>query len=118
MLFRSAMKKMNTGSKALDEMLSFQKMASDRTGLGYQGSTSKSQTTAGKINFVKAKPVDLMPQREKKNVQFIPTCHNCGIIGHIRPHCHKLNRVSYSHGSFVPVCHHCGGKGTYKASLL
>ena len=30
-------KKLNTGSKALDDMLSFQKIASDRTGLGYQG---------------------------------------------------------------------------------
>ena len=53
---------MNTGSKALDEMLSFQKTASDRTGLGYQGSNSKSQKNAGKIVFVKAKPIDPLPQ--------------------------------------------------------
>ena len=36
----NAIKKMNTGSKALDEMLSFQK-SSDKTGLGYPGSISK-----------------------------------------------------------------------------
>ena len=60
---------------------------------------------------MKTKHVDPMPQREKKKVQFIPTRHNCGIIGHIRLHCHKLNRVLYSHGSFALVCHHCGVKG-------
>ena len=84
---------MNTGAKALDEMLSFQKTASDRTRLGYQGSASKSQNNAGKTIFVKAKPIDPMPQKEKKKVQFIPTCHNCGTIGHIRSYCHKLNSV-------------------------
>ena len=24
--------------------------------------------------------------------KFVPTCHNCGVIGHIRPKCHKLKR--------------------------
>ena len=102
---------MNTGSKALDEMLSFQKTASDRTGLGYQGSNSKSQKNAGKRVFVKAKPIDPLPQLKKKKVQFTPICHNCEIVDHIRPNCHKLNRRSYSHESFVPICHHCGKKG-------
>ena len=54
---------MNTGSKVLDEMLSFQKTTSDRTGLGYQESTSKSQKNTGKTIFVKAKPVDPVPGR-------------------------------------------------------
>ena len=76
----NTIKKMNTGSKALDEMLSFQKTASDRTGLGYQGSNSKSQKNAGKTVFVKVKPIDPLPQLEKKNVQFTPICHNCGIV--------------------------------------
>ena len=28
---------------------------------------------------------------------FKPICHHCGMIGHIRPYCHKLNIVSSSH---------------------
>ena len=24
--------------------------------------------------------------------KFVPTCHHCGVIGHIRPQCHKLKR--------------------------
>ena len=24
--------------------------------------------------------------------KFFPTCHHCGVIGHIRPQCHKLKR--------------------------
>ena len=32
---------------------------------------------------------------KKKNVsrpEQIPTCHHCGIKGHIRPHCNKLRK--------------------------
>ena len=129
-------KKLNAGSKSLDDMLSFQKIASDRTGLGYQGSTSMSQKTVGKIIFVKAKTVDLSPQKESKvkfvptppkakeinvhpkktnttNVEvksfkFIPTCHHCGKIGHIRPNCFKLNRMHNSVKFYKPICHNCG----------
>ena len=35
-------KKLNARSKVLDDMLNFQKIALDRTGLRYQGSTSTS----------------------------------------------------------------------------
>ena len=24
--------------------------------------------------------------------KFVPTCHHCGVVGHIRPQCHKLKR--------------------------
>ena len=60
---------------------------------------------------MKAKPIDPLPQLQKKKVQFTPICHNCRIVGHIRPNCHKLNRRSQNHESFVPVCHYCGIKG-------
>ena len=44
---------------------------------------------------------------EVKSFKFIPTCHHCGVVGHIRPHCYKLNKIA-SHDSFKPVCHCCG----------
>ena len=49
--------------------------------------------------------------------KFVPTCHHCGVIGHIRPQCHKLKREqnhvarSLSKKPSGPkhiVCHHCG----------
>ena len=49
--------------------------------------------------------------------KFVPTCHNCGVIGHIRPKRHKLKREQNHVIRFLPkkpsrpkhiVCHHCG----------
>ena len=100
-------KKLNAGSKALDDMLGYQKNASDRTGLGYQGSTSKPQKATGKIQFVKAKVMSPIPQNQSK-VKFIPTCHHCGKIGHIRPNCFRLNRMNNSVKFYKPICHNCG----------
>ena len=98
---------MNAGSKALDDMLNFQKNASDRTGLSYQGSISKPQKATGKINFFKVVPVDTLPQKKRK-VKFVPTCYHCGIVGYIRPHCFKPNRMYNSFSSHKPICHNCG----------
>ncbi|KAG5548811.1 hypothetical protein RHGRI_014232 [Rhododendron griersonianum] len=48
-------------------------------------------------------------------VKFVPTCHYCGMTGHIRPYCRKMHESytsrahiarSYSHNYFVPTCHH------------
>ncbi|KAG5544174.1 hypothetical protein RHGRI_016804 [Rhododendron griersonianum] len=53
-------------------------------------------------------------------VKFVPTCHYCGVTGHIRPHCRKMHDSHsshahvahpYGHNYFVPICHHCGIKG-------
>ena len=52
--------------------------------------------------------------------KFIPTCHHCGVIGHIRPQCHKLKREQNHVVRSFPkkpngpkhiVCHHCGAFG-------
>ena len=49
--------------------------------------------------------------------KFVPTCHHCGVIGHIRPQCHKLkieqnhivrSLLKKSSGPKYIVCHHCG----------
>ena len=52
--------------------------------------------------------------------KFVPTCHHCGVIGHIRPQCHKLKKEQNQVGRSIPkkpsgpkhvVCHHCGAFG-------
>ena len=52
--------------------------------------------------------------------KFVPTCHHCGVIGHIRSQCHKL-KIEQNHivrsflkkssGPKYIVCHHCGAFG-------
>ena len=34
--------------------------------------------------------------------KFNPVCHYCGVFGHIRPYCRKLNKVSSSHAYNQP----------------
>ena len=52
--------------------------------------------------------------------KFVPICHNCGVIGHIRPQCYKLKREQNYVIRSLPkkpsgpkhiVCHHCGTFG-------
>ena len=52
--------------------------------------------------------------------KFVPTCHYCGVIGHIRPQCYKLKREQNHVARSLPkkpsrpkhiVCHHCGAFG-------
>ena len=52
--------------------------------------------------------------------KFVPTCHHWGVIGHIRPQCHKLKREQNHVTRSIPkkssgpkhiVCHHCGAFG-------
>ena len=56
--------------------------------------------------------------------KFVPTCHHCGVIGHIRPQRHKLKREQNQVGRSLPkkpsgpkhiVCHHCGAFGHLKS---
>ena len=58
------------------------------------------------------------PPRLNKNSEFVPTCHHCHIVGHIRPNCPKLRSLStskvrphsrkLSSSKTTHVCHHCG----------
>ena len=52
--------------------------------------------------------------------KFVPTCHYCGVIGHIRPQCHKLKKEQNHVTRSLPkkssrpkhiVCHYCGAFG-------
>ena len=52
--------------------------------------------------------------------KFVPTCHHCGVIGYIRPQCHKLKREENHVARSLPknpsgpkhiACHYCGAFG-------
>ena len=59
--------------------------------------------------------------REINKSVFVPTCHLCGVVGHIRPNYSLLRQKSKSETrfivrntdvpKFVPVCHFCGVSG-------
>ena len=68
---------------------------------------------------VKSKPTFTSQPKALDGSKFIPTCHHCGVIGHIRPQCYKL-RKEQKHVRSLPkkpsgpkhiICHHCGAFG-------
>ena len=70
------------------------------------------------VNAEVSKPMSKTPPRKNKNSEFVPTCHHCHIVGHIRPNCPKLSTSKVRPPSRKPsssktthVCHHCGGFG-------
>jgi len=89
---QKSLKMMNSGTSKLDHILSIGKASGDRHGLGYIGESSTSKTV-----FVKKMPAPKPPTSSSKKVtissprhrRFVPTCHYCGIHGHIRPRCYK-----------------------------
>ena len=92
--------RMNTGSKKLNAILCSQKAKTDMHGIGYadEASTSKAKGTnyfvSNSVITNHAVYVDNTAAK-KKNVSRpnrIPTCHHCGIKGHIRHYCNKLRK--------------------------
>ena len=73
------------------------------------------------INTEVSKPMSKTPHRKNKNYEFVPTCHHCHIVGHIRPNFPKLRSLSTSKvrppsrkpssSKTTHVCHHCGALG-------
>ena len=71
-------------------------------------------------NAIKSKPPFRFHTKILDGSKFVPTCHNCGVIGHIRPQYCKLKRKQ-NHITRSPpkkpsgpkhiVCHHCGAFG-------
>ena len=69
---------------------------------------------------LKSKPPSRSQPKVLDGSKFVPTCHHCGVIGHIRFQCHKLKReqnhvtISFPKKPGRPkhiVCHHCGAFG-------
>ena len=70
------------------------------------------------INAELSKPMSKTPPRKNENSEFVPTCHHCHIVGHIRPNfpnlsTSKVRPPSRKHSSLktTHVCHHCGASG-------
>ena len=66
---------------------------------------------------LKPKPPFRSQHKVLDGSKFVPTCHHCGVIGHIRPQCHKLKREQTHVARPLPkkpsgpkhiVCHHYG----------
>ena len=74
----------------------------------------KSSDVNAKISKPKSKPT----VREHNKSVFVPTCHPCGVVGHIRPNCSLLRQEpkpvtenptrNTDVPKFVPICHFCG----------
>ena len=68
-----------------------------------------------------SKPMSKTPPRKNKNSEFVPTCHHCHIVGHIRPSCPNLRSLSTSKvrppfrkpssSKTTHVFNHCGASG-------
>ena len=68
-----------------------------------------------------SKPKSKLTIREHNKSVFVPTCHLCGVVGHIRPNCTLLRQKPKSETrfavrnidipKFVLVCHFCGVRG-------
>ena len=141
-------KKFDAGSQKIDEIWNAQMTLFDMIGIEYtKKATTFSQTTR-KPNFTKAQGKSFIsseakhakaviskkntttyacgvPNVETKPTRFVPTCHQCGVKGHIRPHCPRLE-TKHVHSQFITshvkpkhpkvvqspkfnlVCHHCG----------
>ena len=78
---------------------------------------SKSSDVDAYISKPKSKPT----VREYNKSVFVPNCHLCGVVGHIRPNYSLLRQKPKSENrfavrntdipKFVPVCHFCGVYG-------
>ena len=71
-------------------------------------------------NTLKPKPLLRSQPKVLDGSKFVPTCHHCSVISHIRPQCHKLKREQNHVARSFPkkpnrsnyiVCHHCGAFG-------
>ena len=73
------------------------------------------------VNAKVSKPMSKTCPKKNKNSEFVPICHHCHIVGHIRPNCPKLRSLStskvrpysrkLSSSKTTHVCHHCGASG-------
>ena len=73
------------------------------------------------VNADVSKPMSKTAPRLNEKSEFVPICHHCHIVGHIRPNCPKLRSLSTSkvrppsrkpsNPKTAHVCHHCGVSG-------
>ncbi|CAL8155982.1 unnamed protein product [Prunus armeniaca] len=80
--------KLTIGAKKVDKMLNMGKVHGDKTGFGY--GCSSSCVPPPLTTFVKESNTKFYVLEPTRTQRFIPTCHHCGVKGHIRPRCNAL----------------------------
>ena len=80
------------------------------------------------VNAEVSKHMSKTPSRKNKNSEFVPICHHCHIIGHIRQNCPKLRSLSTfkvrppsrkpSSSKTTHVCHHRGVFGHTRSNYF
>ena len=70
------------------------------------------------VNAEVSKLTSKTPPKKNKKFEFVPPCHHCHIVGHIRPNCPKLRSFStskirppsrkHSSSKNTHACHHYG----------
>jgi hypothetical protein len=102
--FENLLKKFSSDN--LKSMLCIHSDISNKPSLTVDLSTSTSHASDSKLDYVNIKPVivdvacfensslnkHVMPKSKESGTRgkFVPTCHNCGKTGHIRPNCYLL----------------------------
>ncbi|KAI5316185.1 hypothetical protein L3X38_045361 [Prunus dulcis] len=81
------------GAKKIDKMISMGRSNGDKRGLGFDSINKSSAVSVTK--FVKPSLSTGM-STSQTTWRFIPTCHYCGALGHIRPKCKLLQQISVS----------------------
>ncbi|XP_020412869.1 uncharacterized protein LOC109947335 [Prunus persica] len=84
---------MTIGASKIDKMLNMGKLHGDKGGLGFNHFDYSSSSSTTK--FVKSKTpaiASLDVQQVVKKPAFVPTCHRCGLTGHIRLVCHMYRK--------------------------
>ncbi|KAI5313668.1 hypothetical protein L3X38_042844 [Prunus dulcis] len=84
--------KLTVGAKKVDKMLNMGKVHGDKTGFGY--GCSSSCVPPPLTTFVKESNTKFDVLEPTRTQRFIPTCHYCGVKGHIRHRRNALRNVS------------------------
>ncbi|XP_021825771.1 uncharacterized protein LOC110766715 [Prunus avium] len=84
------------GAEKIDRMISIGRRDGDKRGLGFDSINKSSAVSVTK--FVKPSLSTGIPTSQTTQ-RFIPTCHFCGALGHIRPKCKLLQQISVSEKS-------------------
>jgi hypothetical protein len=67
--------------------------------LTWQGKKGKKNSIVPHTSYPKSR--DVHPPRKLPFQRFVPTCHHCGKVGHIRPHCFNLKPHVQKNKNFV-----------------
>ncbi|KAI5343714.1 hypothetical protein L3X38_011590 [Prunus dulcis] len=81
------------GAEKIDKMISMGRSNGDKCGLGFDSINKSSAVSVTK--FVKPS-LSIGILTSQTTWRFIPTCHYCGALGHIRPKCKLLQQISVS----------------------